>query len=127
MHALAESEKYQHTIFTISRNKFMSAYKAMRWLTTILKKSYAQQYISVHFNICWFVRKAVEVELFREFYSTVTSPGFIAFPAELRNEFDWPPHLIERDNQTPSRVVAPICSYKAEHVNVGVCCAFRFR
>ena len=99
----------------------------MRWLTTILKKSYAQQYISVHFNICWFVRKAIEVELFRKFYSAVTGPGFIALPAKLRNEFDWPPHLIERDNQTPSRVVAPICSYKAEHVNVGVRCAFQFR
>ena len=66
----------------------------------------------------------IEVELFRKFYSAVTGPGFIALPAKLRNEFDWPPHLIERDNQTPSRVVAPICSYKAEHVDVGVCCAF---
>ena len=80
-----------------------------------------QQHILVYLHVGRFVRKAIQIELCCELNSIVTGPAFVALFIELWNEFDRPPNPTERDNQSPSRVVAPqISSYKTEHIDVGV-------
>ena len=66
-----------------------------------------QQYILVYFHVRRFVGKAIQIELCCKLYSIVTGPGSVALFIELGNEFDRPPNPIERNNQSPSRSVAP--------------------
>ena len=80
-----------------------------------------QYHVLVYLHIRLFVGEAVQVELSRRLHSAVTGPGFITLALELRNDFDRTPNLIKRSNQSPPRVVAPKCSYEAEHVDVGIC------
>ena len=86
-----------------------------------------QQHILVYLHVCRFVREAIQVELSCRLHSTVTGPSFVALSLELRDEFDRTPDLIEWDNHSCSRVVAPESSFEAEHVDISICHALRFR
>ena len=78
----------------------------------------------VYLHVRRFVREAIQVELPRRLHSAVTGPAFVALSLELRDEFDRTPDLIEWNDHSCSRVVAPESSYEAEHVDISICHTF---
>lgn len=79
----------------------------------------------IHFNICGFIGKTVEIKFFCEFHGRVARPIFAAFSAKFWNEFYRPPDSIQRNyNALPGIVapgiVAPATADKAVHIDARI-------
>ena len=77
-------------------------------------------YALIHFNVCRFVGKGIQKELLRKLHGTVTRPVFVTFSAKVWDELDLTPDTIERSNQAPPCVVAPVSAYEDIHIKIWV-------
>ena len=67
----------------------------------------------IYLYIRWFIRKAIQVKLFRTLDGSIAIPVCIAFLIKPRNKFYRPPDLCEGDNEALSSFITPQIAIKS--------------
>lgn len=73
------------------------------------------QMLSIYFNICRFIRKAIQIEFLCDFDGSIAGPFSVNLFPKLWNEFNWSPNTSKRNNLTLSCLVVSVITSKAIH------------